>query len=88
MTTRLNSSSKKRNIVEYLRKNSDFVAVFIVVTKMEGGPSIQERESQVSQEIINDEHEDRSCSYFCCHPLGTGHRFVALFFMCFLGFGE
>lgn len=55
---------------------------------MEGGSNIQERESQSSQEILEDDNENRSCSYVCCHPLGTGHRFVALFFMCFLGFGK
>lgn len=55
--------------------------------EMEGGPNIQERESEHSQEVVN-ENDTKSCSYFCCHPLGTGHRFVALFFMCFLGFGK
>lgn len=55
---------------------------------MEGGSNIQERESQNSQEMLDSQDERRDFSYFCCHPLGTGHRFVALFFMCFLGFGK
>lgn len=54
---------------------------------MEGGPNIQERDSHSSQNILDQDHNN-SCSYFCCHPMGTGHRFVALFFMCFLGFGK
>lgn len=57
---------------------------------MEGGTNIQERESQASQSMSENPIQDhtKTCSYFCCHPSGTGHRFVALFFMCFLGFGE
>lgn len=71
----------------------NFIWIYRVVNKhkileMEGGSNIQERESQSSQEIIEDQNDNKSCSYFCCHPLGTGHRFVALFFMCFLGFGK
>lgn len=34
------------------------------------------------------EQDTSSCSYVCCHPKGSGHRFIALFFMCWLGFGS
>ncbi|KAJ8934927.1 hypothetical protein NQ314_013086 [Rhamnusium bicolor] len=52
---------------------------------MEGGPNIQERESTNSTE--NEENND-GCLNCMCHPRGRGHRFIALIFMCFLGFGS
>lgn len=55
---------------------------------MEGGSNIQERASQSSQQVEDEDQNDQGFSYFCCHPSGRGHRFVALFFMCFLGFGK
>ncbi|KAJ8966405.1 hypothetical protein NQ317_009637 [Molorchus minor] len=58
---------------------------------MEGGPSIQEAESQnLTESENNSENNDdvRGRLWFCTHPQGMGHRFIALFFMCFLGFGS
>lgn len=54
---------------------------------MEGGTSIQDTESEItnSDGIVEN---DAGCSYTCCNPRGKMHRFVALLFMCFLGFGE
>lgn len=54
---------------------------------MDGGPSIQERED-LSQSLIPDEDGGSGCYYSLCHPKGRLHRFVALFFMCFIGFGK
>ncbi|KAG5897440.1 hypothetical protein JTB14_002701 [Gonioctena quinquepunctata] len=51
---------------------------------MEGGPSIQEVDATISA----DDDRPKGCLNFFCHPLGTGHRFVALIFMCFLSFGS
>lgn len=48
---------------------------------MEGGPNIQ-----VS--VRDDETICDKCYFTCCHPNGKGHRFIALVFMCFLGFGS
>lgn len=53
---------------------------------MDGGPNIQERDSIINDSL--DEDELRTPYNFFCHPAGTGHRFVALIFMCFLGFGK
>ncbi|XP_025832730.1 major facilitator superfamily domain-containing protein 1 isoform X2 [Agrilus planipennis] len=38
----------------------------------------------------NEELDDteQTCCYTCCNPRGKSHRFVALFFMCFLSFGS
>ncbi|XP_072396681.1 lysosomal dipeptide transporter MFSD1 isoform X2 [Diabrotica undecimpunctata] len=47
---------------------------------MEGGPNIQEKEDEPAA--------PRGCFNFLCHPLGSGHRFIALIFMCFLSFGS
>lgn len=56
--------------------------------KMEGGPSIQERDYSTSTSL-NDENSNQSgCAYLCCDPRGKVHRFIALIFMCFLGFGK
>lgn len=57
-----------------------------MIKTMEGGPNIQEVESGSNQES-NDQNEI-TWAYSCCHPRGKMHRFVALLFMCFLGFGE
>lgn len=56
---------------------------------MEGGPSIQEDETEISNtnSELNEENET-TWAYSCCHPRGKMHRFVALLFMCFLGFGK
>ncbi|XP_074026714.1 lysosomal dipeptide transporter MFSD1 isoform X2 [Leptinotarsa decemlineata] len=51
---------------------------------MEGGSSIQDADTTISGE---DERPKGFFNFFC-HPLGTGHRFVALIFMCFLSFGS
>ncbi|CAG9858502.1 unnamed protein product [Phyllotreta striolata] len=40
------------------------------------------------QEQENEIDRPKGCLNFFFHPLGTGHRFVALFFMCFLSFGS
>lgn len=52
---------------------------------MEGGPSIQENENLNSESYAENES---GCAYSCCHPRGKMHRFIALLFMCFLGFGK
>lgn len=52
---------------------------------MEGGPSIQNRENENSD---NQPERPTGCLNFFCHPLGSGHRFIALIFMCFLSFGS
>ncbi|XP_063914629.1 major facilitator superfamily domain-containing protein 1-like [Zophobas morio] len=52
---------------------------------MEGGPNIQETEDSSSS---SSEEPHPGCVYSCCNPRGTLHRFVALIFMCFLGFGS
>lgn len=54
---------------------------------MEGGPNIQEVESG-SNILESNEENGNTWAYSCCHPRGKMHRFVALLFMCFLGFGE
>lgn len=54
---------------------------------MEGGPNIQEVESG-SNNLESNEENENTWAYSCCHPRGKMHRFVALLFMCFLGFGE
>lgn len=36
----------------------------------------------------NDPEYESRCARSCCHPAGMCHRFIALFFMCFLGFGS
>ncbi|XP_048520877.1 major facilitator superfamily domain-containing protein 1 isoform X1 [Dendroctonus ponderosae] len=48
---------------------------------MEGGPNIQ----------VAVEDEETCCDrayHLCCHPSGKAHRFLALIFMCILGFGS
>ncbi|CAG9767899.1 unnamed protein product [Ceutorhynchus assimilis] len=44
------------------------------------------------QEVeVSVRHDETCCdkTYFlCCHPTGKAHRFIALIFMCFLGFGS
>lgn len=55
---------------------------------MEGGPSIQEADYNSDYEnYVNDLHE-RSEYSACCDPRSCLHRFIALFFMCWLGFGK
>ncbi|XP_018568613.1 major facilitator superfamily domain-containing protein 1 isoform X2 [Anoplophora glabripennis] len=55
---------------------------------MEGGPNIQERDSTPLVSENDEENEVKGCFSFFCHPRGSGHRFIALIFMCFLGFGS
>lgn len=55
---------------------------------MEGGPNIQERDSTHLISENDEEHEVKGCFNLFCHPRGSGHRFIALIFMCFLGFGK
>lgn len=59
---------------------------------MEGGPSIQENENLNSESTEsseeNNESESIGCVHSCCDPRGKMHRFVALLFVCFLGFGK
>lgn len=57
---------------------------------MEGGPNIQETDYSISDSRVNliDDVEESSCTATCLNPSGKFHRFIALFFMCFLGFGE
>ncbi|KAJ8917453.1 hypothetical protein NQ315_005500 [Exocentrus adspersus] len=55
---------------------------------MEGGPNIQERDSTNLLSESEDEDETKGCFNFFCHPRRGGHRFIALIFMCFLGFGS
>lgn len=54
---------------------------------MEGGPNIQEVEGG-SNSLESTEENENTWIYSCCHPRGKMHRFVALLFMCFLGFGK
>jgi hypothetical protein len=54
---------------------------------MEGGPNIQEAENLIDSST-DEEGRSEGCGYKCCDPRGSLHRFVALIFMCFLGFGE
>lgn len=54
---------------------------FLEVNIMEGGPNIQ----------VSTEDEETCCDrtyHLCCHPSGKAHRFLALIFMCILGFGK
>lgn len=53
---------------------------------MEGGPNIQEAENYSSSEVF--EKQLSGCAFHCCDPRGKFHRFLALLFMCFLGFGK
>lgn len=53
---------------------------------MEGGPNIQEAENYSSSEAL--EKQLSGCAFHCCDPRGKFHRFLALLFMCFLGFGK
>lgn len=56
---------------------------------MEGGPSIQEAINNSDSDSETFEYENTSgCAYSCFHPRGGCHRFIALFFMCWLGFGK
>ncbi|XP_017770005.1 PREDICTED: major facilitator superfamily domain-containing protein 1-like [Nicrophorus vespilloides] len=55
---------------------------------MEGGGNIQEANSTVENQDQDEESQNRGCYYSCYDPRGTCHRFIALFFMCFLGFGS
>lgn len=52
---------------------------------MESEPNNQQRNPEVNS---LDENELRRPFNFFCHPAGYGHRFIALIFMCFLGFGK
>ncbi|RZB39821.1 major facilitator superfamily domain-containing protein 1 [Asbolus verrucosus] len=54
---------------------------------MEGGPNIQEVEGTVDSST-NETEANSGWAFSCCDPRGTMHRFVALIFMCFLGFGS
>lgn len=54
---------------------------------MEGGPSIQDNETTETINLTSSE-DNSGCYFTCCHPSGKMHRFVALIFMCFLGFGK
>jgi MFS family permease len=54
---------------------------------MEGGPNIQEAENLIDSST-DEEERSEGCGYKCCDPRGSLHRFVALIFMCFLGFGS
>lgn len=51
---------------------------------MEGGPNIQECDS----ERLIEEENISGCVNLFCHPKRSLHRFIALVFMCFLGFGK
>lgn len=55
---------------------------------MEGGPSIQEAESDTTNSEVLREENGNTWAYSLTNPNGRMHRFIALFFMCFLGFGE
>lgn len=52
------------------------------------GVSSRENCINASTSDIFEEIEPNTCSYACCHPRGSCHRFIALFFMCWLGFGS
>lgn len=54
---------------------------------MEGGPSIQRNNENSSLYDSNDD-DKQNCDIGCCDPRRTCHRFIALFFMCLLGFGK
>lgn len=54
---------------------------------MEGGPNIQEADTSVS-ENHEEEVNGSGCFFLFCDPRGRFHRLIALFFMCFLGFGK
>nr|XP_022914161.1 major facilitator superfamily domain-containing protein 1-like isoform X2 [Onthophagus taurus] len=53
---------------------------------MEGGPNIQEADNLTISS--DEENMTNTCYYSCFDPRGKSHRFIALFFMCFLGFGS
>lgn len=53
---------------------------------MEGGPSIQRNNEDSS--LYEDNDDKQKCDIGCCDPRRTLHRFIALFFMCLLGFGK
>lgn len=53
---------------------------------MEGGPSIQRNTEDSSLSEEND--EKTGCDIGCCDPRRGLHRFIALFFMCLMGFGK
>lgn len=52
---------------------------------MEGGPSIQEAENSVES---TEEDKNPGCDIGLCDPRRPLHRFIALIFMCLLGFGS
>lgn len=52
---------------------------------MEGGPSIQEAENSVES---TEEDKNPGCDIGLCDPRRPLHRFIALIFMCLLGFGK
>lgn len=52
---------------------------------MEGGPNIQETDYY---SVSEDENRYTGLAYHFLDPRGKCHRFIALFFMCFLGFGK
>ncbi|KAK9695459.1 Major Facilitator Superfamily [Popillia japonica] len=52
---------------------------------MEGGPNIQETDYY---SVSEDENRYTGLAYHFLDPRGKCHRFIALFFMCFLGFGS
>ncbi|KYB27225.1 major facilitator superfamily domain-containing protein 1 [Tribolium castaneum] len=54
---------------------------------MEGGPNIQEADDTINSSTA-EEGGNSGCYYSCCDPRGRLHRFIALIFMCFLGFGS
>lgn len=50
---------------------------------------IAENSSTVTASNENLDQENGSgLAYHCCYPSGKAHRFIALIFMCFLGFGK
>ncbi|GJQ70395.1 hypothetical protein Trydic_g22824 [Trypoxylus dichotomus] len=53
---------------------------------MEGGPNIQETYYYSTSDTL--ETRPRGFVYHFCDPRGKCHRFIALVFMCFLGFGS
>lgn len=53
---------------------------------MEGGPSIQEAENYI--ESVEDDDKTPGCDIGLCDPRRPLHRFIALIFMCLLGFGK
>nr|CAH7743861.1 unnamed protein product [Callosobruchus chinensis] len=57
---------------------------------MEGEPSTASDPERIESEdnLVETDGPPPGCFNWFCHPVGRCHRFIALIFMCFLGFGS